>query len=120
MKRHSIGLLGETLAREFLKRKGYKILETNYRCREGEIDIIAQHKGTLVFIEVRTKSNLEFGFPEESITFVKSEHLKQAALHYTQSHDNTSDSWRIDLIAVELDSHDKVKRIELIENAIEE
>ena len=71
MKRREIGILGEKLARDFLKKKGYRILETNFRCQYGEIDIIARKKDYLVFIEVRTKTSNDFGTPEESITHVK-------------------------------------------------
>jgi putative endonuclease len=120
MKRQSTGALGEKLARDFLKKKGYSILETNYRCREGEIDIVARQKNCLVFIEVRTKSNLEFGTPEESMTATKMLHLKRAAQHYCQNCNKSPDSWRIDFVAIELDPNNKIKRIELVENAIEE
>jgi putative endonuclease len=120
MKRYYVGSLGEKLARDFLKKKGYTILETNYRCRQGEIDIVARFRSDLVFFEVRTKSNLEFGSPEEALTSAKIQHLKQAALHYCQSQDKMPDSWRIDLVAVELDRDNKLKRIDLLENAIEE
>lgn len=120
MRRQSTGLLGEKIARDFLKKKGYIILETNYRCREGEIDIIARKKDCLVFVEVRTRSNLEFGSPEESITPQKTQHLKGTAMYYCQSHDNLPTSWRIDLMAVELNSDNQLKRIEIIENAVEE
>ncbi len=119
MKRKSTGALGEKLAQDFLKKKGYNILEANYRCREGEIDIVARQKDCLVFVEVRTKSNLEFGTPEESITTTKMRHLERAAQYYRQNHDKLPDSWRIDLVAIELDVNNKPKRIELIENAIE-
>ena len=61
MKRRDTGIRGEKLARDFLKRQGYRIIETNYRCPEGEIDIIARHKDFLVFVEVRTKTSLKFG-----------------------------------------------------------
>ena len=54
MKRRDTGILGEKLAGDFLKKKGYRIIETNYRCPEGEIDIVAEHGDFLVFIEVRT------------------------------------------------------------------
>ena len=65
MKRRDTGIRGEKLAKDFLKKRGYRILETNYRCPEGEIDIVAKHQDSLVFIEVRTKTSLEFGSPEE-------------------------------------------------------
>jgi putative endonuclease len=118
MKRKELGDTGEKLARDFLKKKGYKIRETNFRCREGEIDIVAQKKGYLVFVEVRTKTSVDFGSPEESVTFAKKEKLIASALAYLNSHKGLPKSWRIDFVAVELDQKGKAKRIELIENAI--
>jgi len=118
MKRKELGDTGEKLARDFLKKKGYKIRETNFRCREGEIDIIAQKKDCLVFIEVRTKTSTDFGSPEESLTFAKKERLITSALTYLNSHKDLPESWRIDLVAVELDHKGKTTRIELIENAV--
>lgn len=120
MNRQDIGKLGEKLALKFLKKRGYHIRETNFRCHEGEIDIIAQQKDCLVFIEVRTKSNLDFGTPEESITQSKKEKLISLALTYISNHQSIPSSWRIDVIAVEVDQKGKTKRIELIENAIEQ
>ena len=93
-------------------------METNYRSPEGEIDIVARQKDYLVFIEVRTKKSLAFGSPEESITPTKMEKLKTVAAYYQQTHDNLPSSWRIDVVAVELDSKEKPSRIELIENAV--
>jgi putative endonuclease len=118
MKRKELGDVGEKLARDFIKKKGYKICETNFRCREGEIDIIAQKKDCLVFVEVRTKTSSGFGSPEESVTFAKKEKLIASALTYLNSHKNLPQSWRIDFVAVELDQNGKATRIELIENAV--
>jgi len=118
MKRQELGATGEKLARDFLKKKGYKIRDGNYRCREGEIDIVAQKKDCLVFVEVRTKSSAGFGSPEESVTSAKKEKLIASALSYLSQHQNLPESWRIDFVAVELDQNGKAKRIELIENAI--
>lgn len=120
MKRRDVGILGEKLARDFLGKNGYHILETNYRCPAGEIDIIARHEDFLVFVEVRTKRSGQFGSPEESITPNKMERLKTVAAHYRQSHDKLPASWRIDVIAIELDRNKRVSRIELIENAVGE
>ena len=120
MKRRDVGIRGEKLAGDFLKKRGYRIWETNYRCPEGEIDIIAKHKDSLVFIEVRTKKSLEFGSPEESITPAKMERLRSVAARYRQTRDNLPASWRIDVVAVELDQRDNISRIELIENAVGE
>ena len=120
MTRRETGALGEKLAKDFLKKHGYHIVETNYRCPEGEIDIVAKKKDCLVFIEVRTKKSLDFGSPEESITPAKKERMRAAAYHYWQAHDNLPPEWRIDMVAIELDQRDKPLRIEFIENAVGE
>ena len=120
MKRRDTGILGEKLAQNFLKKRGYRIVETNYRCPQGEIDIVARQKDTLAFVEVRTKTSLEFGSPEESITTAKKERMKTTALHYQQTHSNLPQLWRIDVVAVELNQKGELSRIELIENAVGE
>jgi len=120
MNRQEVGKLGEKAARKFLKKRGYRIRETGFRCPRGEIDIIAQQKDYLVFVEVRTKSNLDFGTPEESITQAKKKKLVTLALTYTSTHHNLPTLWRIDVVAIELDDKGKPKRIELIENAVEQ
>ncbi len=120
MKRRDTGALGEKLAKDFLEKKGYRILETNYRCPEGEIDIVARQKDSLVFIEVRTKTSREFGSPEESITPTKMKRLRATAAHFQQTHDNLPPLCRIDVVAIELNRERKPTRIELIENAVGE
>jgi putative endonuclease len=120
VKRRDTGRLGEELARDFLKKRGFRILETNYRCPEGEIDIIARQKDCLVFVEVRTKTSQQFGSPEESITRAKKRRMVTTAQHYRQSHNRQLPLWRIDFVAVELDKKGKPTRIELIENAVSE
>ncbi len=120
MKRRDTGILGEKLAGDFLRKRGYRILEANYRCPRGEVDLIAEHKDYLVFVEVRTKRSREFGTPEESITPTKMERLRTVASHYRQTHDNLPQLWRIDVVAVELGRRGKPSRIELIENAVGE
>ncbi|MFH1032444.1 MAG: YraN family protein [Chloroflexota bacterium] len=120
MKRREAGILGEKIAVNFLRKRGYRILETNYRCPYGEIDIIARHKNCLVFVEVRTKKSLVFGSPEESITRTKKEHMRATANYYLQTHDNSCPLWRIDMVAIELNQVGKPLRVELIENAVGE
>ena len=120
MKRRDTGILGEKLAKDYLKRRGYRIRETNYRCPEGEIDIVAEHKDYLVFIEVKTRRSLEFGSPEESVTADKRERLRAVAARYQQAHDKLPQLWRIDVVAIELDQKNKPSRIELFENAVGE
>ena len=119
MKRRDTGVLGEKLAQDFLKKQGYLILETNYRCSEGEIDIVARHGEFLVFVEVRTKKSLQYGSPEESVTPTKMAKLRAVAAHYLQAHHDLPPSWRIDVVAIEMDRNNKPLRIELIENAVE-
>ena len=120
MKRADTGRLCEKLAKGFLKKRGYHILEINYRRPEGEIDIIAKHKDYLVFVEVRTKTSLAFGSPEESVTAAKRKKLIATAYYYRQTHDNLPQLWRIDFVAVRLDQKGKLSHIELIENAVSE
>ena len=118
MMRKEVGNRGEKLARDFLKKNKYRIIETNFHCREGEIDIVAKKKDYLVFIEVRTKTSADFGLPEESITYTKKGKLIATALSYIDTHKNLPDLWRVDFVAVELNDQGKVDRIELFENVI--
>jgi putative endonuclease len=118
MNRQKTGKLGEKIARDYLKKKGYRIQQLNYRCREGEIDIICKKKDCMVFVEVRTKTGPAYGAPEESVTFIKKGRLINAALSYLNEQTKPQDLWRIDFIAVELDEKGKTLRMEHIENAI--
>lgn len=119
MKKQESGKLGEQLACNDLKKKGYRIIETNYRCRQGEIDIVAHQGNSLVFIEVRTRTGNAYGTPEESITAQKKQHLVSTAMAYLNSHQGLTENWRIDFVAVELDPRiNKATRIEIIENAL--
>jgi len=118
LKRKEVGARGEKLAADYLKKHGYKIIQRNFRCREGEIDIIAQQDECLVFVEVRTKRNTAFGTPEESVTLSKREKLISLADAYLQTLRNQPPSWRIDVVAVELTPDYKVSRLNHIENAV--
>ena len=119
MSKQELGGAGEKLACSALKKKGYRIIEKNYRCRYGEIDIIAVQRDCLVFVEVRSKSSISFGSPEESVTSQKKKKLVTAAMEYLNTHTDMPPDWRIDFVAIEFDSaHKKATRIEIIENAI--
>ncbi len=120
MRRRETGILGEKLAQDFLKQRGYQIVETNYRCPEGEIDIVARQGDCLVFVEVRAKTGSQFGSPEESITPAKMAKMRATAAYYQQAHDCSLPSWRIDVVAVELNHRREVVRLEHIENAVGE
>jgi putative endonuclease len=119
LSRREVGARGEELAADYLKRNGYAIVQTNFRCRRGEIDIIARQGECLVFVEVRTRKGAGFGTPEESVTASKRDKLVTLANIYLQSLDCMPSSWRIDVIAVELGRDGKIARFEHIENAIE-
>lgn len=71
----SVGKKGEIIAAAYLRRMGYEILALNYRAGRGEIDIIAQFDGTMVFVEVKTRTTGNFGFPEEAVTQKKADKL---------------------------------------------
>ena len=117
--RQRVGRLGEDLARSHLESIGYTILEANYRTRSGEVDLIAEFDGMLIFVEVRTRTGSAFGSPEESLTPRKRSHLVAVALEYLQEADVADAEWRIDLVAVELRPDGKPVRLDVIENAVE-
>lgn len=101
--RQQVGRKGEEAASEYLKKQGYSIIETNYRSKLGEIDIIARDGNMVVIVEVRTKTGLAFGRPEESINHEKARKLHRLALQYIQSNYHREMPSRIDLIAVMLE-----------------
>lgn len=77
-----VGQIGENTAADFLRAKGYTILKRNYRCKHGEIDIIAEKYGEMVFVEVKTRQNLKFGRPCEAIDEDKKRHIRKTARSY--------------------------------------
>jgi len=99
---------------------GYKISETNFRTREGEIDIVAVDNGTQVFIEVKTRTNRGFGSGVEQISTRKAQRLQATAQRYLAEHGLDEAEWRIDLLSVEMSRSGRVDHIEHIPSAIEE
>ena len=77
--RHIIGKYGEDVAERYLMQKGYNIIERNFMCKQGEIDIIAEHSKYIVFIEVKTRSNYKYGTPAMATNNIKKQHIKSAA-----------------------------------------
>lgn len=100
MNRYKKGMQGEMIAEEFLKKKGYEILEKNFRCRFGEIDIIALDQETLVFAEVKYRKTEMMGLPEEAVTLHKQRRICQCALFYLASHLQPERTVRFDVIAI--------------------
>jgi putative endonuclease len=116
--RRRLGQLGEQMAADRLTGLGYQIVERNYRCPAGEIDLVARRDDRWVFVEVRTRRGDRFGSPEESVTPRKRLHLLASAQHYLQDHDALDSDWRIDAVAIVLSLGGQVKRIDVIENAV--
>lgn len=82
MTNHLLGSLGELKASVYLKKKGFQLLHKNFRCPLGEIDLIGEKEGCLVFFEIKSRSSLEFGLPCESITPSKIGHISRTAQYY--------------------------------------
>ena len=82
MKSKKLGNIGEQIIVEYLKKNSYKILERNFYTRCGEIDIIAKDKEEIVFVEVKTRSGVEFGQPSEAVNKIKQRHMRRAAQYY--------------------------------------
>ncbi|HWP98462.1 MAG TPA: YraN family protein [Syntrophomonadaceae bacterium] len=106
------GKFGEDLAAAFLRKKGYRIRERNYRTPYGEIDIICQNHQSLIFIEVKTRKTETYGAPYEAVNKKKIDHLKKAASLYLQSLDRPFADIRFDVVSILL--QEKGNRIEHI------
>ena len=118
--RQSLGKRGEAYAADYLTARRYAILERNWHCPRGELDLVTERDGQVIFVEVRTRQTDRLGTPEESITPAKRAKLIAAAQTYLDMHDQTDRDWRIDVVAIEIGSHGEVTRCTHIENAIEE
>ena len=115
--RRDLGAFGERVAAAHLEAKGYRIRARNFRCREGEIDIVAEDGDCLVFVEVRTRRGDAFGTPAESVTVAKERRLLTVARAYLQEHPDAPPDQRIDVVAVEL-SRGRLLAVQHIEGAI--
>lgn len=103
MDRQHMGIFGEQKAAEMLLRDGYQILERNYRCRAGEIDIVARSGMTLVFVEVKSRRGDLYGTPAEAVTKRKQDHIKRVAMYYLRTHDVRYQDIRFDIVEVYFD-----------------
>lgn len=116
--RRRLGQWGEKVAALHLEAQGLVILERNWRCRGGEIDLVARDGETVVFVEVKTRRGRDFGAPEEALTPHKAAKLMQLGQQYIADHELDNVDWRIDLVAVELDGSGKLLRCDHIPNAV--
>jgi putative endonuclease len=117
-KRAEVGAWGEAIAARYLTEHGYTIRARNWRAGHGELDIVAERNAEIVFVEVRTRRSDAFGLPEESLDARKQAKLIETASAYLMKHDLCDVQWRIDMIAVEMDAHNAVTRLEHYECAI--
>lgn len=112
----SLGKKGEDIAEELLRSKGYQIIKRNFRFGKGEIDIIAKDGDCLVFVEVKSRKNYDFGEPEYSITKSKQKQLKRIAEGYFYVNGISEQLCRFDVITIVGEKEDELK-ISHIENA---
>ena len=118
--RQGLGRTGERLAAEMLTREGYSILECNFRCRYGEIDLVAEDGQDLVFVEVKTRRGSGYGRPEEAVTLRKQRKVMQVASYYLDVHACSDRSWRIDVVAVQMSMAGKLEEIRVYRYAVAE
>ncbi|MCL2761495.1 MAG: YraN family protein [Desulfuromonadales bacterium] len=115
--RKSVGMLGEEIAADFLKKAGLKVLARNYRCKAGEIDIIAKDKKTVVFVEVKTRRTADFGLPQYAVTEFKKRQISKAALTWLGVNSMLDSPARFDVVAIMI--KDGIPEIEHIKNAFD-
>jgi putative endonuclease len=117
MEKKELGKKGEEVAIRFLKKRGYRIIEKNYVCKMGEMDIIAREKDTLAFIEVKTRTSTEFGPPQLAVNSSKQRQLSKVALNYLKEKKLEDVKARFDVVAILLGQ--KGEEIELIRDAFD-
>ena len=98
--KRDFGNTGENLATDYLEKQGYTILERNFYCKQGEIDIIAKDKNEIVFIEVKSRSNKLFGIPSEAVTKQKIKHLFRTARYFLYKNKMINEYIRFDVVEI--------------------
>ena len=116
---HELGIHGERVAEERLVGLGYRILDRNWSWPGGELDLVAEQNGEIVFVEVKARRSQTFGSPEESITRAKREKLIQTAHVYLGSVKRQDSPWRIDVVAIDMEPDGTIIRLEHIVSAVE-
>ncbi len=117
MQKKELGKKGEEIALRFLKKKGYRLIEKNYVCKMGEMDIIAKEKDTLVFIEVKTRTSTEFGPPQLAVNSRKQRQLSKVALNYLNEKRLKDVKARFDVVSVRYSQNEP--ELDLIKDAFE-
>ena len=111
------GKLGEDIAVHYLKQNGYVILDRNFECRQGEIDIIALDKKEIVFIEVKTRTSNKYGAPSEAVNKIKQKHMLQTIKYYLYIRNLSDEFIRIDVMEVYIKNN--VYKVNHIKQAFE-
>ena len=111
------GKEGEKIAAAYLKKNGYRIIEINFRCPIGEIDIVAKEKNDLVFVEVKTRKSIALGYPEQAVGIRKQKKMSQLALWYMQKRKIADTNARFDVVAITLMPENN--EVRLIKNAFD-
>ena len=117
MFKKTIGNIGEEIASGFLRKRKYEILARNYNTRQGEIDIIAQKKGKIAFVEVKSRTSKTFGSAAEAVTWKKRQHIMQAAIIYLQTEKPKYSSYGFDVIEIYLKKDGALEELNHIEDA---
>lgn len=119
MTRSPLGAWGEAAARQYLEANGYRVRACNWRCAEGEIDLVAETDNTLVFVEVKTRRGAGFGAPQDAVGPRKARHLVLAATRYLEEQQLRDVDWRVDVIAITAGPGPRVLNLEHICDAVE-
>lgn len=115
--RQNIGQQGEQIARAYLQEQGYQLVTTNFRCKIGEIDIIAKDDDVVVFVEVRTITPGSFGPAYNTVTYSKQRQVKKVALFYISKHNLVNTQFRFDVIGITLHPGSGEHHLDHIPNA---
>lgn len=115
--KRALGIKGEQVAVKFLKKQGYTILQRNYRCNRGEIDVICYDHGTIAFVEVKTRHSTEYGPPELSVTGAKKKQITKAASHYAARKKLEGIDLRYDVVSIYYAPQKKHPEVTLFKNA---
>ena len=100
MNKRRFGIIGEKIAQGYLKNKGYDVIATNFYTKRGEIDIVAKKENYIIFVEVKTRNNLEYGSPASSINEIKKKHIKSAAKIFIYQNNLQKYNIRFDVIEI--------------------
>ncbi len=117
--RHERGRIAERLAERELRRRGYRIVERNWRCRLGEIDLVAEHAGDLVVVEVKARTSDQFGGPEAAVDRAKQARLSRLLDAYLATAGRGDANCRFDVVALVVDERCQVKRCDVYRDAFE-